>query len=617
MLGFKQCFALYGVRPATVALWVLALAACGGGGGGGSSSSSSATTLATVTAPAGPTLSVALQGIKSLHFSWPDVADETLYRLLENPDGASGYSPVAALAANTTSHDLGVFLPARVNARYILQACNAVGCTDSLPVAVGGTLAGAAGYFKASNTEAGDAFGVSVALSGDGSTLAVAAMGESSSATGINFDQTNNAAKSSGAVYVFSKSGAGWSQQAYVKASNTNAGDAFGSSVALSNDGSTLAVGAYHESSHATGVDDDQADNSALNSGAVYVFTRSGATWTQQAYVKASNTKAEDGFGLSLALSGDGTTLAVGAAGEDSNATGIGGDQSNSAASNSGAVYLFTRSAGTWSQQAYIKASNAEANDWFGYRVALSGDGTTLAVGAHFEDSGATGIGGDQANNSTSASGAVYVFAKSAGGWSQQAYVKASNTKAGDEFGSSVALSGDGNTLAVGAPDEGSRATGINGDQNDHSSTYSGAAYVFTRSAGVWSQQAYVKASNTRAGAWFGWSVALSGDGRTLAVAATYESSKATGVNGDQSDTSTRNSGAVYVFARSAGGWSQQAYVKASNTGADDGFGTSLGLSVDGSALAVGAYRESSRATGIGGNQADNTAVDSGAVYLY
>ena len=185
--------------------------------------------------------------------------------------------------------------------------------------------------------------------------------------------------------------------------------DIFGASVALSGDGSILAVGAGGEGSAATGINGNQADNSAGYSGAVYVFTRSGTTWSQQAYVKASNTGATDQFGMSVALSSDGSTLAVGAPHEESAATGIGGNQADNSASGSGAVYVFTRSGTTWSQQTYVKAANSGANDGFGQSVALSADGT-LVVGAPGEASAATGIGGNQADNSALAAGAVYVL---------------------------------------------------------------------------------------------------------------------------------------------------------------------------------------------------------------
>lgn len=133
-----------------------------------------------------------------------------------------------------------------------------------------------------------------------------------------------------------------------------------------------------------------------------------------------------------------------------------------------------------------MKASNTDANDSFG-SLALSGD--TLAVGAANEDSNATGVNGNQADNTTGNSGAVYVFVRTGTTWSQQAYLKASNTDAGDNFGFSVALSGD--TLVVGAPREASSATGVNGNQADNTAAASGAAYVFTRTGTTWTQQAY------------------------------------------------------------------------------------------------------------------------------
>ena len=394
-------------------------------------------------------------------------------------------------------------------------------------------------------------------------------------------------------------------QQAYVKASNAEAFDNFGNNVAISGD--TMVISAMEEDSSATGVGGNQADNSAAVSGAVYVFTRTGSVWTQQAYLKASNAETGDFFGFSLALSGD--TLVVGAPAEDSNATGVGGTQIDNSAIESGAVYVFTRTGVIWTQQAYLKASNAETGDFFGSSLALSGD--TLVVGTGQEGSNATGVGGNQADNSAAGSGAAYVFTRTGGVWTQQAYLKASNTEAWDSFGASLALSGD--TLVVGAPAEDSNATGVGGTQGDNSAVESGAAYVFTRTGGVWTQQAYLKASNTETGDSFGTSVALSGD--TLVVGAPAEDSNATGVGGTQSNNSALGSGAVYVFTRTGMVWTQQAYVKASNTAADDQFGGSLALAGD--VLVVSATQEDSNAIGVGGNQADNSADESGAVYVF
>src|SRR5213592_1917338 len=180
----------------------------------------------------------------------------------------------------------------------------------------------------------------------------------------------------------------------------------------------------------------------------------------------------------------------------------------------------------------------------------------------------------------------------------QVAYIKASNTKMDDHFGNggtleghSVAISGDGNTLAVGAPYESSGAKGINGNQNDNSLYSAGAVYVFTGRNNAWTQQAYIKASNPGQSDKFGFVVSLSQDGNTLAVSAVFEPSAAKGINGDQSDNSIPQAGAVYVFARTGTIWSQQAYIKASNTGEagagdqlgdGDQFGFSIGLSADG-----------------------------------
>ncbi|HED16628.1 MAG TPA: integrin [Gammaproteobacteria bacterium] len=567
---------------------------------------------------AAATPALAFTSVKIFQFTWTDVSDATFYQLLENPDGVSGFTQVGSdITQGVQSVDHVVPLYARVNASYILRSCNGSGCIDSAAVLVSGTLVGSIGYVKASNSGGGDKFGYSVSLAADGNTLAVGANNEDSNATGINGDQADNTATKSGAVYVFSRSGTTWTQQAYLKASNTEANDRFGGVVSLAADGNTLAVGALREASSATGINGDQADNLASESGAVYVFSRSGTTWSQQAYVKASNTEANDRFSWTVSLAADGNTLAVGAYAEDSSATGIDGDQTNNLASSSGVVYVFSRSGAAWSQQAYVKASNTGLGDQFGVSVSLAADGNTLAVGATGEASNATGINGDQANNTASSSGAVYVFSRSGAAWSQQAYVKASNTGGGDVFGASVNLAADGSTLAVGAASEASSDTGINGDQADNSASDSGAVYVFSRSGAAWSQQAYVKASNTGGGDVFGRIVSLAADGNTLAVGASSEASSATGINGNQVDDSVSFSGAVYVFSRSGTTWSQQAYVKAGNTGGLDGFGWTLNLTADGNTLAVGAAFESSNATGINGNQADNSASGSGAVYLY
>jgi hypothetical protein len=466
-----------------------------------------------------------------------------------------------------------------------------------------GPLAALDAYLKASNTGEDDRFGYSVAISGD--TAVVGAPLEDSNATTIGGNGADNSVSNAGAAYVFIRSGGTWSQQAYLKASNSGANDSFGISVAVSGD--TIVVGAHGEASNATGVGGNGADNSAPSAGAVYVYTRSGGTWTQQAYLKASNTGAGDFFGYSVAVSGE--TAVIGAYTEDSNATGVAGNGADNSASSAGAAYVFTRSGGTWTQQAYLKASNTGAGDQFGSSVAISSD--TVIVGALNEDSNATGVDGNGADNSTSDAGAAYVFTRSGGIWSQQAYLKASNTGASDNFGNSVAMSGD--TVVIGASFESSNATGVGGNGSDNSASFSGAAYVFTRSSGTWSQQAYLKASNTGEGDFFGHSVAVSGD--SVVIGAKSESSNATGVGGDGSNNSASNSGAAYAFSRSGGTWTQQAYLKASNTEAADSFGLSVAL--DGDKAVIGAWGEDSNATGVGGNGSNNSMLSAGSAYTF
>ncbi|WP_428268252.1 cadherin-like beta sandwich domain-containing protein [Haliangium sp.] len=385
-------------------------------------------------------------------------------------------------------------------------------------------------YLKASNRAASDYFGTSVAVSGD--TLAVGAPGEDSADVG---NPNDDAATGSGAVYVFRRSGASWAQEAYLKASNVGADDQFGFSVSLSGD--TLAVGATGEDSATQGVNGGQDDDSAEDSGAVYVFRRSGTSWGQEAYVKASNTGADDEFGISLDVDGD--RLAVGAYFEDS----VGVDGNDDIATDSGAAYVFRRSGASWAQEAYLKASNVGSFDQFGTSVALSGD--TLAVSALGEDSAATGVDGDQGNDdATTNSGAAYVFRRSGTSWAQEAYLKASNPGQDDRFGFTVALDGD--VLAVSAYNEDSAATGIDGDATNNASSNSGAVYVFGRGDAGWVHQAYVKASNPGPDDRFGRSLAVAGD--TLAVGSWGEDSAATGINGNQQDNTASSAGAVYVF---------------------------------------------------------------------
>ena len=406
-------------------------------------------------------------------------------------------------------------------------------------------------FITGSNTIEGDEFGEYIALSADGQTLAVGATQEQSSATGINGNQADNSLGQAGAVYVFARAGDSWRQQAYVKASNTGAGDAFGLSVALSADGSTLVVGAPFEDSSATGINGDQTDNSDGAKGAVYVYVRVNDSWAQEAYIKASSTTGSHYFGTYVALSADGSMLAVGA------------EDYATAADVDGAVYVFTRSGGTWSQQAQLRLSQDPGHGdglgpaFVGSTLALSADGSTLA-----------------ARGGASVDSAVYIYSRAGDTWSEPAQVSASNAAESNVFGSAIALSSDGSVLAVGAPLESSMARGINGDQTQNTADpqRSGAVYVYGRDQGTWSQQAYVKASDSD-GAWFfGSSVAITSDGPTVMVGAP-------GARGRGS------AGSVYAYTRAGTTWLERALV---HRGERPLFGTAVASSSDGSTVAIG-----------------------------
>ena len=220
-------------------------------------------------------------------------------------------------------------------------------------------------------------------------------------------------------------------------------------------DGDTLVVGAYGQRG---------PYYQFSNTGAAYVFTRSGTSWSQQAKLQASDLQDNDQFGGIVVIEGD--TVVAAARLEDT-----GGSQS-------GAVYVFTRSGTSWSQQAKVVASDAAAGDRFGQYVAIDSD--TLVVGADGENSYA---------------GAVYVFTRSGTSWSQQAKLVASDAAASAYFGNSVAIEGD--TMVAGAY----RSGAVDGV---------GAAYVFTRSGTSWSQQAKLVASDAAGLNYFGYRVVIS-----------------------------------------------------------------------------------------------------------
>jgi hypothetical protein len=396
------------------------------------------------------------------------------------------------------------------------------------PVALGGPLDTGPGSLAApllqqaelvaDDGAANDHFGTAVAVDGD--TAIVGASG---------------VATSRGTAYIFTRSGGVWTLQQELTLAGGAEYDFFGNAVALSGD--TALVGAYQK---------DVGSNP--NQGAAYVFTRSGGVWTLQQELIDPGGSSGDYFGYDVALEGD--NAIVGASFRDF------GENPNQ-----GVACVFTRSGTSWSLQQELIAADGAAYDYFGTAVSLSGD--TALVGAYRKD-----VGGNTDQ------GAAYVFTRSGALWSQEAELTDADGAADERYGIDVALSGD--TALVGAF---YKVVGSNDSQ--------GAAYVYTRSGTAWTHQAELTAADGAAYDYFGYAVALSGD--TALV----------GAYGKQS-----YNGAAYVFTRSGTVWSQQQELTDAGGAASEQFGRAVALS-GGTAL-VGADGKTLGAT----NQ-------QGAVYVF
>jgi hypothetical protein len=531
--------------------------------------------------PAEPVVTVSAD-IKQLMFSWAAVPDVSYYKLMENPDGHSGFTQVGEnIPAGTLSvdRDIVVHLFDWVDAQYMVEACNVTGCSNSDVVTAtnvmletilsidgytdphlsgdGQTMAvtGDDGFYILRSVEndwdvehrigdvcpsGSDRYYARKALSTDGNTLAV---------TCPDFPSFLNSR-----VYIYRFNGSSWSELT-VLGGVDQVGEFFGSSVALSGDGNVLAVGAkYADNNPFVYPSGDFAY--ANGSGAVYIYRFDGTEILQEALLKPQMSGPRPSispeetfwtginFGNSLSLSDDGRIIAIGAKNDSSSSIGVGGSELDNcgwdrawtwqelscAAPFSGAAYVFAYDGSAWTKQAYIKASNPQHIDGFGHALHLSGNGRALAVGAPYEDKASTGVDGDQSTPGRVAyqSGAVYVFHSDGADWSQQAYVKASNSRTtayadlycclGLNFGRDIELSTSGEMLAVGAPGEDSNADGVNGDQNDDTAWASGAVYVFRLKDSSWVQESYVKDPNSRLEKGFGRYLSISGDGTVLVV---------------------------------------------------------------------------------------------------
>lgn len=454
-------------------------------------------------------------------------------------------------------------------------------------------------YIKASNTDTGDTFGDGVSVNEDGTIMVVGAPAEQS-ADGTQDDNS----RSNGAVYVYTNSGSGWSQQSYVKPGNLpQSGSsspllAFGDSLSVNDAGTTLAVTAPGEL---------QASNEA---GGVYIFNFISGVWVEEQLLKITNadqfTQSPGQNNAGVALDGAGDTLVVAEFGDSSMTNMINGDESDESAALAGAAHVFIRNSGVWSRQAYLKGSAVEAGDQFGSSIAISGDGNTIAIGSL------------ESSILNQESGSVYIFIRESGTWTEQQRIQPTTTGI-FSFGFSISLSHTGDVLAVGVPTESSGGEGIGTDPVLTAGTKinSGAVYVYQRNGTGWAEQEFIKAGVTDINDQFGRSVSLSSAGDKLAVGAIGESGNATGINGDPNDNSVSISGAAYLFSRTANVWAQDAYLKSGNPVDFSSFGGAINLSGDGSTVAVGNRADASDATGIDGDETNTDAFGSGAVNVF
>ncbi|MEM6809538.1 MAG: hypothetical protein AAF574_09900 [Pseudomonadota bacterium] len=526
--------------------------------------------------------------------------------------GSPAVDLVTGVASNTAAAPLSLVSADLSNGVLRVEGRDGSGnaLATSAPLPLDGNLDPAAiiGYFKAGNTDDFDAFGWSIALSADGSTMAVGAIGESSQ---LSSDPLDNSQTSAGAVYIFERVGLDWQQQAYLKPTTIDGGDRFGNAVALSTDGNTLVVGADLEDSGATGVNGNALDNGMTDSGAAYVFVRSGAIWTQQAYLKSSAGNPNDVFGKSVAISGDGSHVVIGA---------------SSASPSSGNAYVFSQQTGNWLLEDTLSPSNGDAGDIFGFSVAITDDGTRIAVGAPQEDSASNVINGADGNDSFNV-GAVYLFEDAgAGSWQQQAYVKAPNAGNNDLFGYDVSFSEDGTRLATSAVWEGSNPTL---GPADDSMFRTGAGYLFEDPGSGWQSIAMFKEPLQKSNEYYGSSIALSADGQVFAMGAPRRrasaSSKPTGIDATKVNEGSLEAtgnvaifkGALAVFRESASGWDYDRNLSAPTDAAQpEQLGSAIAMTDDGTMIAAGVRGEAGTATGVNGAQNED-GEDAGAVFLY
>ncbi len=544
--------------------------ACGGGG------SRQPQQAPSIEPPVAPVVTVSAD-TKQLIFSWETVAAATYYRLLENPDGHSGFNQIGEIipgSAASVSMEIAAHLHDWVSALYLVQACNSGGCTDSTQVSTTDLMLGTIGYFKASDSEVGDGFGFRVRLSADGKTLAVVALGKTYRPTGSYGNDDHW-----GAVNVFQNDGSNWYEQVSLKPPYPDEDGWTGIyAFDMSADGSTLAIGDPTQSYA------DVTDEYAYGIGAVHVIRVTDSGWAPEAWLGPWWMYSGQSFGESVALSADGKTIAVGAPGDEHCPTGIHPEPPTEQCwwDDAGAVTVYRFGDNKWKVEAFITS-----NTWgwfFGEEVALSDDGNLLAIYAPFEETifeNDNPLGWEKGWL-----GRVYLYRFDGSEWIEIARVAPADETQDIRF---VALSSDGSTLVT------------NLCAYEETDDRWGCETELRRFDGSsWTVRATTPIRDV---------CDLSADGNVLVICNDADDSDAIGINGDRNNDMAEASGAADILEFNGVEWSQGSYIKAPNTGAGDRFGYSAALSADGNTLVVGAFREDGGSKGINGNQVEDAGI--------
>lgn len=376
-------------------------------------------------------------------------------------------------------------------------------------------------------------FGQAVAISSDGSRVAVGSPAENSAR---------------GSAYVFLRTGNSWALEQKIANPAAGNSDQFGISVSFDSNATRVAIGA--NGSTVSGV-------SAC--GSVYIFVRSGTSWSQEQQISASDKASTDLFGYSAELDSDATRIVVGAYGSDP--AGVSG---------AGAAYIFVRAGSVWTQEQKLTATSPASSDSYGYDVDIDSTGTRCIVGSMLMNPGGVND-----------SGAIEIWTRSGTVWTREQQISASDKAASDQFGYKISIDSSGSTIASCAA-----SADVGGITN------AGAVYIFVRSGAVWSQQAKLGPSDPVSTLTFGYSACLDATGNML-VACSYS-------------PASNALSAAYIFDRAGSTWTQRAKVNGSDEANADRYGWDSAISSDGTRMIIGAYQK---------NSSPSTAV--GAAYIY